>query len=349
MPLPATLVEEEVAETATEPLISITIVTYNSEKYIIQCLEAVERQTYRQWEIVVVDNGSVDSTRACLEPLAGRYRLVWNGSNRGFAAAQNQAIGMTRGQLVLTLNPDVLLTPTFLEEALRAAAEVPWAGMFAGKLLRTDENLQPLRPPVLDSAGIFFTPELRHLDRGSSQPDRGQYEEMEYVFGPTAAAAMYRRETIEDVAVNGEFFDEDFFAYREDADLAWRAQLLGWRCIYVPRAVGYHLRRVLPERRAELPPELNFHSVKNRFLLRIKNITPLLYARVLLPTTWRDLEVLGYVLLREQTSLPALAYVAKNFGRFLAKRRAIQARRRVPEDYLMKWFRPYPAAFPLEI
>lgn len=349
MPLPVTLVEEELAEAATEPLVSITIVTYNSEKYIVRCLEAIERQTHRPREVVVVDNASVDSTRAHLEPLAGRYRLVWNSSNRGFAAAQNHAIRQTRGQLVLTLNPDVVLTPTFLEEAVRATSEVPWAGMFASKLLRADENLQPVRPPLLDSSGIVFTPELRHLDRGSNQPDRGQYEQMEYVLGPTAAAALYRREMIEDVAVNGEFFDEDFFAYREDADLAWRAQLLGWPCVYMPRAVGYHVRRVLPERRAELPPELNFHSVKNRFLMRIKNITPMLYARVFLPTTWRDLEVLGYVLLREHTSLPALTYVVKNFSRFLAKRRSIQARRRVPEEYLMKWFQAFPAAFPLEI
>ena len=348
MVLPAPAVERELEEDATAPLLSVTIVTYNSEQYILRCLEGVEAQTYREREVIVVDNASLDSTPSFLRPFSGRYRIITNEENRGFAAAQNQAIRRSRGQLVLTLNPDVFLPPTFLEELVRAANELPWVGMFAGKLLRADDRLEPLRPAVLDSTGIYFTPTLRHLDRGSGEPDRGQYEQREYVFGPTAAAALYRRELIEDVSVGGECFDEDFFAYREDADLAWRAQLLGWPCAYVPRAVGYHVRRVLPERRAQLPPELNLHSVKNRFLMRIKNMTPLLYAKVFLPATWRDLQVAGYVLLRERSSLPALVYVARNLARFRAKRRAIQAKRRVREDYLMKWFVRPPAAFPIE-
>ena len=97
---------------------------------------------------------------------------------------------------------------------------------------------------------------------------------MEYVFGASAAAALYRRAMIDDVAVDGDFFDPDFFAYREDADVAWRAQLLGWRCIYTPAAVAYHVRTVTPANRRSLPPVINMHSVKNRFLMRIKNATP---------------------------------------------------------------------------
>ena len=83
---------------------------------------------------------------------------------------------------------------------------------------------------TLDSTGIYFTPSLRHFDRGSGEPDRGAYEHFQYVFGVTGAVALYRRAMIEDVSICGEFFDNDFFAYREDADLAWRAQLLGWKC-----------------------------------------------------------------------------------------------------------------------
>lgn len=348
MALTAPAVQRELEEDAAEPLVSITIVTHNSEKYILRCLEGIETQTYHEHEVILVDNASRDSTLSFLRPLAGRYRMITNEENRGFAAAQNQAIRRARGQLVLTLNPDVFLTPTFLEELMQAVKELPWVGMFAAKLLRADDRLEPLRPAVLDSTGIYFTRGLRHLDRGSGEPDRGEYEQREYVFGPTAAAALYRRELIEDASMDGEFFDEDFFAYREDADSAWRAQLQGWPCAYVPQAVGYHVRRVLPERRAQLPPELNLHSVKNRFLMRIKNMTPLLYASLFLPATWRDLQVAGYVLLRERSSLPALVYVVRNLARFRAKRRAIQAKRRVREDYLMKWFARQPAAFRIE-
>ena len=98
----------------------------------------------------------------------------------------------------------------------------------------------------MDSTGIYFTPMLRHLDRGSQEVDNGHYLNFDYVFGATAAAALYRRQMIEDISILGEFFDPDFFVYREDADVAWRAQLMGWRCVYTPLARGYHVRNVLP-------------------------------------------------------------------------------------------------------
>ena len=117
---------------------------------------------------------------------------------------------------------------------------------------------------------------MRHFDRGWHQPDSRYFERMEYVFGATAAAALFRRELIDDISIDGHFFDPDFFIYREDADVAWRAQLQGWRCLYTPRAVAHHVRTVTPGNRRGLPPVINMHSVKNRFLMRIKNVTPAL-------------------------------------------------------------------------
>ena len=117
---------------------------------------------------------------------------------------------------------------------------------------------------------------------------------------------MYRRKALDDIAIDGQYFDEDFFAYREDADLAWRCRLFGWTSIYVPRAVAQHRRRVTPERRGELPKEINYHSVKNRFLLRLNNMTGRLYRRDFWPITKRDMAVIGYVFLREWSSVPAL-------------------------------------------
>ena len=113
----------------------------------------------------------------------------------------------------------------------------------------------------------------RHPDRGTGEPVRDQFNRLQYVFGASGAAALYRRPMLEEVSLGGEYFDEDFFTYREDADLAWRAQLLGWKALYVPHAVASHERKVLPERRRSLPDVFNMHSVKNRFLLRIKNQT----------------------------------------------------------------------------
>src|SRR5262249_61074442 len=125
---------------------------------------------------------------------------------------------------------------------------------------------------LVDHSGFYFAPMLRHLDRGSKEVDNGHYLNCEYVFGATAAAALYRRQMIEDISIQGEFFDPDFFVYREDADVAWRAQLMGWRCIYTPMARGYHVRNVLPGNRRALPAGIKMHSGKNPFPLRVKHM-----------------------------------------------------------------------------
>jgi GT2 family glycosyltransferase len=151
---------------------------------------------------------------------------------------------------------------------------------------------------------------------------------------------------IDDISVQGEFFDSDFFVYREDADVAWRGQLMGWRCLYTPRACGYHVRNVLPGKRRALPAEINMHSVKNRFLMRMKNMTPDLYRRNWLAITGRDLLVIGACLLHEHSSLKAFGFVLRNWKSVMAKRRDIMSRRRVQDDDLASWFSFQPVSRP---
>jgi GT2 family glycosyltransferase len=318
--------------------VSVTIVTYNSGRFIRRCLESVLEQRYANKEVIVIDNASTDGTTDILEQFEDRCTIVYNDENIGFAAAQNQAIGISSGDWVLTLNPDVLLLPGFIQSLVEASRIDSGVGTVCGKLLTILSNFDLPEKPLVDSTGIYFTPMLRHLDRGSQEVDNGHYLKHEYVFGATAAAALYRRAMIDDVAVDGEFFDPDFFVYREDADVAWRAQLLGWRCIYTPHARGYHVRNVLPGNRRALPPEINMHSVKNRFLMRIKNITGNVYRRNWLSITVRDCIVLSCCLIREQSSLRAFGYVLRNWRRVMQKRRAIMQRRRVTDDYMARWF-----------
>ena len=330
-----------------QPLVSVTIVTYNSSRFIGACLESLFAQNYSPLEIIVVDNASRDGTVGILTPYADRIRLLWNERNLGFCAAQNRAIGEAGGQWVLSLNPDVILGPHFISRLVEAALTDVTIGTACGRLLAMPATLEIPAQARIDSAGLYFTPLLRHFDRGCQQPDNGEYSRAEYVFGSTAAAALYRREMIADISPEGEFFDEDFFAYREDADVAWRAQLLGWKCLYVPEARGYHVRTAQPGNRAALAPEINMHSVKNRFLMRIKNITAGLYLRHLLPITARDLCVVGYCLLVEHTSLEAFRLLRGMWRRALAKRRWILKRRRVSDRDLARWFRYRPVAEPV--
>jgi GT2 family glycosyltransferase len=324
-------------------------VTLNSSRYLRRCLESVLAQRDIRLNVAVVDNASTDSTGEILREYRGRIRVVWNRVNAGFAAAQNQAIRAVRGSWVLTLNPDVLLEPYFVRRLVDAGELDSGAGAICGKLLSIGPGFQPLAERLIDSTGIFFTPAMRHFDRGWHEPDRGAYDRSEYVFGACAAAALYRRKMIDDISICGHFFDPDFFAYREDADVAWRAQLLGWRCIYTPDAVGWHVRTVTPGNRRTVPPHVNMHSVKNRFLMRVKNSTSGLYGRYWLPMTLRDLVVIGGCLTVEPRSLPAFWHLARNWRSAWGARREIMRRRRVDDAALIRWFRSAPAAEPLEL
>ena len=309
--------------------VSVQIVTFNSASDIAECLESVAHQTYANLRVRVLDNASEDNSIDLLKGFD--VDIFHSETNVGFAAGHNRLAREYPAPYVLFLNPDTILDPTFVEELVRVLEDSPRVGSATGKLLRIDGG-------TLDSTGITMTANQRHLDRGAGEKDTGQYETPGPVFGPSGAAAMYRYACLEDVAIEGDFFDEDFFAYREDADLAWRCCLLGWEAQYVPTAVGRHRRRVTPEARPHLSPTINMHSVKNRFILRINNMTPGLYRKHFWSITARDLAVLGYVLLKEWSSIPGLLYVVGQFPRLWGKRRFIQSRVRVDAAELEKWF-----------
>jgi GT2 family glycosyltransferase len=144
---------------------------------------------------------------------------------------------------------------------------------------------------------------------------------------------------LEDAAFNGEYFDNRFFAYREDADLSWRMQIMGWKALYTPHAQAYHVRSVREEAsRKDIHASVNMHSVKNRFLMRIKNQTWKTGLRFILPTLWRDLMVIGYVLFFERASMPAFRTLLKLYPEMLRKRQAIMSKRRVSDAYIGQWF-----------
>lgn len=328
------------------PKVAVTVVTFNSERYIRRCLEAVLEQRETGLEVVVLDNASTDGTRAILREFKGRIRKICSDENLGFAEAQNRAIRASTAPWVLSLNPDVLLRPGFIRELVEAGESDPGIGTVCGKLLSIGPGFEPLPERRLDSKGMYFTPAMRHFDRGWHELDEPGADRREYVFGASAAAALYRREMIEDVAVEGSFFDPDFFVYREDADVAWRAQLLGWRCLYTPAAEAWHVRTVTPGNRRSVPALINMHSVKNRFLMRVKNATGGICRRFWLPMALRDLVVLGGAIFWEPSSLKAFWHVARALPRALEQRREIMARRRVEDEYLASWFRFQPVARP---
>jgi GT2 family glycosyltransferase len=323
-------------------MVSVLIVTWNSAPHLEQCLASVDRQNYRDFEVLIIDNASTDRTRELLRAWEAQWRVIYNDRNTGFAAAQNQAIRASKGEWLLCLNPDVLLAEDFVGRLLEDGAAYPNAGSICGKLLRWNPATELSKTRIIDSTGIYFTRNMRHLDRGAEELDNGQYDRAQYVFGATGAAAMFRRSFVEAVSVDREFFDEDFFSYREDADLAWRAQLMGWKCLYTPAAVAWHVRRVTPERREQLPLVINWHSIKNRFLMRGKNASGWLCWRLFWPVAWRDIMIVGYAVVRDRRLLSAITYPWKVRDTVRRKRAIIQARRKVSDRDLIWWFNDTP-------
>lgn len=329
---------------AVRPLVSAVVVTWNSARFLRTALGALAAQTLREIELIVVDNASEDHSAAIAAELAAT--VMRNESNRGFSAAANQAIAAARGEFVLLVNPDCRLAPDYAERlvaSLRAAGDR--FGAATGMLVRaTGEAIEPTGE--IDSLGIRMTRSGRHFDIGQGAPVQDWPRFLDEpagdcfeVFGVSGAAAMYRLSFLRAAAIDGEVLDEDFFAWREDADLAWRGRLFGWRALCDPRAVGWHVRRVTPSVRRSLPAAINMHSVKNRFLLRAKNEGPFLALRNAPFELARDAVVIAAALTIERGSLPALSWLVRNRRRVLRKRREVQRRRTVSDLALARWFR----------
>jgi len=307
------------------PDVSIVVVSYDSAADLPLSVGSAIAQQDVTVETLVVDNASSDSSRDVVRRFGTAVRLVPLAHNVGFAAAMNAGVDATTGRYVLALNPDCRLDPRFAAVLTEALDARPDAGSASGRIYRAEgPDLSPTSR--LDSTGIVFTRSGRHLDRGSEEAGEGRYLQPEDVAGTTAAAGFYRRAALESAKISTGYFDSDFFLYREDADLALRLARLGWRCLYVPRAVAWHRRRNLPNRRGHMAPAANYHSVKNRFLLRINNQPAGDIVRNIFPILARDLVVLGACLTVERTSLPAFSWLWKNRKRLWEKRREIQAK-----------------------
>ena len=208
----------------------MVVVNWDRRDLLRACLVSLEAQSFRDFEVIVVDNGSCDGSADMVAGEFPHVRLVRNGENRGFCAANNQGIALAQGRYIALLNNDAEADPRWLEELLGAFAVSDDVGMAASKILVWENR------DVIDKAGHLIYPDGQNRGRGTGETDRGQYDRVEETAWPDGCAAMYRKEMLD--AVGG--FDEDFFAYADDAELGLRARLGGWRCLYIPTAVVYH-------------------------------------------------------------------------------------------------------------
>ncbi|HVR99541.1 MAG TPA: glycosyltransferase, partial [Thermoanaerobaculia bacterium] len=256
----------------------------------------------------------------------------------------NLALGRTSAPFVLLLNADARPAPDYVTRLLELFHEGGGRriGAATGRLLRfaggAEGGGEGAGERVLDACGMRLTLTWRHLDRGSGEPDRGQWGRRERVFGATGAASLFSRAALDDAAVNGEVFDSAFHSFREDAELCFRLCERSWEVVYEPAAVARHRRWNVPRSRREMPPLVNFHSLKNRYLLRAYHQSGLNLLLTLIPALFRDLGALAYALVFERASLAAYAWVWRHRREVWARRRAIQRRKTCRPWALERWF-----------
>jgi len=246
------------------PLVSVIIVNYNRCELLGACLDSLENQTFQDFEIIVVDNGSTDSSPGFIRGKLGRLidKALFLENNTGFTGGCNRGMAEASGRLVALLNNDAEADPGWLEALARAAERSPHTGMWASKILFRDSGR-------IDKAGHLIFPDGQNRGRGTGEADRGQYQSREEALFPDGCAACYRRELLDETGG----FDEDFFAYADDADLGLRARWLGWNCEYLPEAVVWHRHSSTT---GSFDPAKVYWVERNRIWLAVKTLPLLL-------------------------------------------------------------------------
>ena len=280
-------------------------------------------------EVVVLDNASTDETAELASSHGARHlrmpeRLSW-------AAANNAGVAAAEGDSVLLLNADCFLEPDFLTHA-RAALSDPAVGAVAPKLVRTLGPEPSDRLDTLDAVGMQMDRARRNNLTGYGRP-RLAYDTPGLTFGADGAAALYRREMLEECTIDGELLDPSFEKWASDVDLAWRAHLMGWKCAYEPRAVAYHVRSYGPSSRATVPEVDRRVQFRNRYLMMLKNDSLASFVRDLPRIAAYEVLAFGFALLRERHLLRGygealrLAPEARRKGRAIAGARRVDPRR----------------------
>jgi GT2 family glycosyltransferase len=314
------------------PAASVIVLNYNGKRFLDACLDALAAQRLPGGcEVLLVDNGSQDGSVEHVRDRHGWVRVLEIGRNAGFSTANNIAMREARGRHLVLLNNDTRVRPGWLQALVSAAEASPRAGAVTSKLVFAD------RPGVIQNAGVLLLDDGGGGDRGTGEPDRGQYDERAEVFGFCGAAALLRREMLGDVGS----LDETFFSYYEDTDLSWRMRLRGWTVLYEPRAVVEHVHSATSEERSFF---FTFHADRNRLFMLLKNASPRFLARSLRA-------VLGRVASPHESPAGAGGRAGRPFGRvagsfllhlpeMLVKRAFIRARRKVSDRDLESWLYP---------
>lgn len=311
-------------------LFSVVIPHWNGKQYLETCLDALLRQTYAPIEIIIVDNASEDGSQALIRAHYPQVKLIELPENQGFTGACNAGMAVAGGEYVALLNNDTEVDAGWAQAVVDAFERHPQVGMVASKMLLFD------RRDHIHTAGDGFTTDGRPFNRGVWERDTGQYDEEAFVFSACGGSSVYRRALLDEVGL----LDDDFFFLMEDVDLAWRAQLAGWRALYTPHAIVYHHLSATGGGKTA-----SFYDGRNSIYLLVKDVPTEIWrkygGRILgrqLRIAWEALRAWRGEAARAR--LRGMAVGLVHIPRLLKKRRQVQATRKISVEALESLLTP---------
>jgi GT2 family glycosyltransferase len=310
---------------------SVIIPNWNGENLLKVCLSSLRRQTYRDFELIVVDNGSFDGSVELIESHFREVKLISLPVNKGFSQAVNIGIKAAAGKYIALLNNDTEAEPDWLRELTGALARNPEVGFCASKMMNYFQR------NIIDSAGDSL--QLYGSNNKNGEVDSNLNEKPGLIFSACAGAAIYRREMLLDTGL----FDEDFFAYYEDVDLGFRAQLLGYKCLFVPTAVVYHIHQATSDR---MPAKRFVFIQRNIVFVHLKNMPARILLKMLPAFFVNHIFVSITYFLKTKDIKPVLSvylHILKGIPATLKKRKAIKNRRMVSPSYIKSITGPFPS------
>ncbi|MCX8031282.1 MAG: glycosyltransferase family 2 protein [Thermodesulfovibrionales bacterium] len=309
-------------------LVSIIIVNYNGKGLLKDCLESLLTQSYREMQVILVDNASTDGSKEFVEQYYPNIKLIKLKENKGFSGGNIEGLKHAEGEYLMLINNDVTLHRDCIRNLIETISPLKEVGIGAPKIINYYLN-------KIDSAGDGFSTILKAFKRGEGL-EISYYNYQEYIFGACAGAAIYRRKMIDEIG----FFDDDFFLIHEDTDLNFRAQLMGWKVLYVPSAIAYHKVRSTIGEMSDLAV---YYSLRNSELVRIKNVPLMIFFRCLPAYILGSILDLFYFACKHgkiKIFLKAKKDALKLLPKMLKKRKYIIKRKIVNDSYIYNLLSP---------
>jgi len=328
-----------------KPTVTISLLTWNGQRYLPWLLKSLAEQSFVDWELLVLDNASTDKSIDVIREYYAKARIITQKQNIGFSKGHNLLINWSKSDYILVLNQDVILEPNYLRELVDFLENNKKAASCAGKLMYWD-FANGVKTKIIDSYGLLVNRKREVIDRYQGQQEISI--ENQEVFGLSATATLYRRQALDIVAgePNGnylQYFDEDFFAYKEDIDLAWRLRLFAWENWLISTTKAYHHRTVSKDKNIRASRQhrglINKLSYRNHLMLIYKNSFYKNLLKDFMPIKWYEFKKFLYLLIFERSTLVGIKEYLAYIPKLAKKRKYIMKHRKVQADDIYKWFK----------